>query len=414
MPLNSIVRYLISVTILNIFVSVALASTDTKNNDIAPAATSSEIELSFWDLPYLEEAFIDTTPLSIDKHIVVGELGVDGGNKEKVLALAQEIAEQSHGLIDSLLISQHGKLLFESYYLRGRINLPHMQASTTKSYVSLAVGRAIQLGYLTMADLDKPLVSFLNDIEPSKFIEGADLITLHKALTMRSGMRISREQLAEFKENPNQLKGQGQIETFFENSPSVTSESQVFHYQSVDPRLVMQVLEAAVPGTVKDFIKVELLDKMGITTYTWRDDDSGLPMAPYGSNMTSRNMIKWGTLISDNGKWNGEQLISEAYMTKATNRIVHPKDEDVFFVGDRVTKPGYGYYFWQADMKIGDKTYFSQSAQGGGGQYIILIEALDLIVVFTAHEREDRTMQIMANHILPAFVKLKSLATSLE
>ena len=279
--------------------------------------------------------------------------------------------------------------------------------STTKSYVSLAVGRAIQLGYLTMADLDKPLVSFLNDIEPSKFIDGAEKITLHKALTMRSGMRISLEQLEELGKNPDQLKGQDQVQTYFQHSPPVTSESQSFHYQRIDPRLVMQVLDAVVPGTAKDFITVELFGKLGITNYSWRDDVSGLPMGPFGSNMTSRNMIKWGTLISDNGKWNGEQLISEAYMTKATNRIVHPKDEDVFFVRDRVSKPGYGYYFWQADMKTGDKTYFSQSAQGGGGQYIILIEELELIVVFTAHEREDKTMQIMANHILPAFVDLK-------
>jgi len=258
-----------------------------------------------------------------------------------------------------------------------------------------------------MADLDKPLVSFLNDIEPSKFIDGAEKITLHKALTMRSGMRISLEQLEELGKNPDQLKGQDQVQTYFQHSPPVTSESQSFHYQRIDPRLVMQVLDAVVPGTAKDFITVELFGKLGITNYSWRDDVSGLPMGPFGSNMTSRNMIKWGTLISDNGKWNGEQLISEAYMTKATNRIVHPKDEDVFFVRDRVSKPGYGYYFWQADMKTGDKTYFSQSAQGGGGQYIILIEELELIVVFTAHEREDKTMQIMANHILPAFVDLK-------
>jgi len=34
------------------------------------------------------------------------------------------------------------------------------------------------------------------------------------------------------------------------------------------------------------------------------------------------------------------------------------------------------------------------SAQGGGGQYIILIEELDLFIVTTAHERVDKTMQM--------------------
>ena len=56
-------------------------------------------------------------------------------------------------------------------------------------------------------------------------------------------------------------------------------------------------------------------------------------------------------------------------------------------------------------MKYGNKSYYSASAQGGGGQYIILIEELDLMVVFTGHERNARTKQITAERILPAFVK---------
>ena len=73
----------------------------------------------------------------------------------------KEIAENKHGRFDSFLILQQDKLLFESYYSRGRINLPHPQASTTKAYTALLLGRAIQLGYLTMDDLDKPLIKRL-------------------------------------------------------------------------------------------------------------------------------------------------------------------------------------------------------------------------------------------------------------
>ena len=39
------------------------------------------------------------------------------------------------------------------------------------------------------------------------------------------------------------------------------------------------------------------------------------------------------------------------------------------------------------------------------GPCIIMFEELDLIVVFTAHERDDKTMQITADRVLPAFVK---------
>jgi CubicO group peptidase (beta-lactamase class C family) len=398
MKINIKLKSLIAIVLLSGLSSFVVANDKTKDNRTespAPEVSAADKKISFWDMPYLKKAYIS-----------VSELGT-GGNKEMIVQLAKEIAESKHGLIDSLLISHKGKLVFESYYMRGRVNLPHMQASATKSYLSLAVGRAIQLGYLTMADLDKPLISFLKELDTTSFVEGAEMITLSKALTMRSGMIISREQIKEFKKNLEQLKGQGQIQTYLENSPPITSESQQFNYTNNDPKLVMQVLDAVVPGSAKDFIKKELLDKTGITIYEWQDDVSGLPMAPYNSYMTSRNMLKLGKLVKNNGKWKGEQLISETYLAKATNRIVHPKAEDVFFVSDNVTKPGYGYYWWQADMKVGNKNYYTKSAQGGGGQYIILIEELELIIVFTAHEREDKTMQITAERVLPAFINSK-------
>ena len=224
-------------------------------------------------------------------------------------------------------------------------------------------------------------------------------------MTMQSGMHITREQVKAFEKKPKQLSGQGQVQTFFEHSPPISAASQRFNYTNNDPKLVMQVLDAVVPGTAKDFIKNELLNKMGIVNYSWRDDVSGLPMAPYWSNMTSRNMLKWGTLVMNKGKWKGKQLIPEAFIAKATNKIVSLGEDDIFFTGDTVSSPGYGYYFWQADMKVGNKSYFSKSAQGGGGQYIIMIEALDLIIVTTAHQREDKTMQVAAERVLPAFIK---------
>jgi len=71
--------------------------------------------------------------------------------------------------------------------------LPHGQASAVKGYTSLILGRAIQMGYLTMDDLDKPLMYFLKNLDAKKFVKGAEKITLHKALTMHGGLTIDRE-----------------------------------------------------------------------------------------------------------------------------------------------------------------------------------------------------------------------------
>ncbi|SDJ71481.1 serine hydrolase domain-containing protein [Microbulbifer yueqingensis] len=397
------VTSLLTVALLGSISSFAAVSVK-ENNGLAKEANAAEAVLSFRDIPYLEKAFIDTAPADRKDELAVGELGIDGGNKDMLVKLAQEIADGKHGNFDSLLIAHKGKLLFESYYLRGRINLPHPQASATKAYTSLALGRAIQLGYLTMADLDKPLVSFLKDLDPTKFVEGAEKITLHKALTMRGGLRISKEQREEFKTNPSKLKGQSQVQALLEHSAPITLQSQSFSYGNFNPPLVMQVIDAVVPGTAQEFIKSELLDKMGIRNYRWRTADSGLPEAGWRASMTSRAMVKWGLLAMNKGKWNGEQLIPEAFIDKAINRIIYTGDDDVFGGGKDVSNQGYGYFWWSADLKYGNNSYFSASAQGGGGQYIILIEDLDLMVIVTAHDRDNSTLQITAERILPAFI----------
>jgi len=398
--MNTNLRFksLIAVALLSSFSSVAAASAE-ENNGLAPEATAAEAEISFWDLPLLETAFIDTAPMDRKDGILVGELGVDGGNKAMILQLAQEIADKKHGNYDSLLIVQKGKLLFESYYLRGRINLPHFQSSAAKGYTSLVIGRAFQMGYLTMADLDKPLVSFLKDLDPTKFVDGVEKITLHQAMTMSSGLRFSDEQITEFRENPEQYKGLDQIQAFLELSEPITSESQIYKYQGPDPIMVMQVLDAVAPGSAKDFIKNEFLDKIGINNYIWRNDLSGMPSADGGVSMTSRDMLKLGTLVIDEGKWNSEQLLSADYLAKATSAITRPTEDwqpETFF---------YGYLWYQTNLTAGDKSYDVKMAWGGGGIRIILFEELDLIVVITGHDMEDTIMEQVSKTMLPAFIQ---------
>lgn len=376
-----------------------------KSSTTVPLATVKEAKLPFREIPLLENAYFSASPKDNNDAVPVGQLGVDGGDRERLLKLAAQVAEGQHGKLDSLLIAHKGKLVFESYYRRGRANLPHPQASTTKAYLSLAIGRAIQLGYLSMADLDRPVVSFLDELNPARFVEGAENITLHSAMTMSSGITISDEQKEAFEKQPAQLKGQGQVQTYLEHSLPINAKTRIFDYKGEDPKLIMQVLNAVVPGSARAFIENELLKKLAIDDYAWSNDDSGFIRGPWGSSMTSRAMIKWGSLVMNKGVWNGEQLIPAAFIDKANSRLVRLAEEDIFFTGSHVSKPGYGYYFWQANMKVGDQSYFTTSGQGGGGQYIIVVEELDLIVVTTTYGRDNKIMHFAATEVLPAFVQ---------
>lgn len=399
MTINFKFKNLIVIALFINFSSFAAKSGNEGNNH-TPEATAAETKMNYTELPLLKEAFINAAPADRNDALIVGKLGTNGGNKAMVLQFAQELANNKHGDYDSLLIAHKGKFLLESYFMRGRINLPHFQSSATKGYTSMLLGRAIQLGYLTMADLDKPLVSLLKGLDQTKFVDGVEKITLHQALTMRSGLRFSDEQVEKFRGNPEQFKGLAQVQAFLEQSKPITSESQSYQYRGFDPIMVMNVLDAVVPGSAKDFIKNEFFGKLAITNYKWRDDKSGLPMGEGGSRLTSRDMLKVGMLIINKGKWNGEQLLSSDYLAKATSAIT-PANED--WQGPETYF--YGYLWYQTDLISGDKSYDVKVAWGGGGNRIILIDELDLVVAITGYDTVDETMMSqISKFILPAFV----------
>ncbi len=349
-------------------------------------------------MPDLDEPFIDTSPSDRHDGIVVGKLGIDGGNKDAIVEFAKEIAAGKHGEIDSLLLHYRGKLLFESYYRRGRVNYPHYQMSITKSYTAMAIGRAIALGHLAMADLNKPVVSFLKELDQDRLAAGTESITLGEAMNMRSGVRLARDKVNELRRASQSLRGQGQIQAYLEHTAPIPKTPRQFKYQGSDPSMAMQVLEATLPGSARAFIQTELLGKLGITNFAWQDDVSGFPKSAAGSSIRSRDMIKWGMLVANGGNWNGKQLIPAAFVEKATSRL-HTNPNGT----------SYGYFWWRHDMTVGHRKFDCISARGAGGQFILIFPKLDLIAVVTSHNKGMGTvLAITPERILPAFVQTEN------
>lgn len=372
-----------------------------ESNGLAPEVTDLNAEEISYQLesklPYLAEPFFDSTPHDGKDGIAVGELGRDGGDRNVVLefarALAKESKEPKSGMTDSLLISYKGKLVFESYFRRGRLNYPHYQMSITKSYTAMAVGRAIQLGHLTMDDLDKPAISFLNDLKPELLVKGADGITLHEAMNMTSGIRIDKETVSALRKAPQKLKGQGQVQAYLQLSEPIPPAPREFKYQASDPVIVMQVLEAVVPGSAEDFIRNELWRRLGVNNYHWRADLSGLPKSAAGSSFRSRDMLKIGLLVLNKGKWQGQQIIPADFVQRATSPIRRT-----------FGKSSYGYFWWTEDYAINGKTYHCKQGRGAGGQFIFMFPALDLVAVVTAHNKGmGNILRTLPNTLIPAF-----------
>ena len=188
------------------------------------------------------------------------------------------------------------------------------------------------------------------------------------------------------------MKGQRQAQMILNSASRVKGE---FKYQGTDPMLVMQVVEAVVPGTAEDFIEKEVLGRLGISNYAWQPDLSGLPKAAAGSSLRSRDMLKLGLLVADRGKWNGEQLWPEAFIDKAVSPIYANKAGHT-----------YGYFWWGNELEIDGRKHRCISARGAGGQFIFILPTLDLIVVVTSHNK-DKAMRypfdFLKDDVLPAF-----------
>jgi CubicO group peptidase (beta-lactamase class C family) len=368
------------------------------SNGLAPEVPGLNLKDKLYQLeaklPDLEKPFISAVPADKQDGLIVGKLGVDGGNLAAIEAFANELAapakDEKTGNVDSLLISYRGKLLFESYYRRGRANFPHYQMSITKSYTALAIGRAIQMGLLKMEDLDKPAIPFLKELDTTKLVAGADSITLAQAMQMSSGIRLAEEKTKDLLKNPAQLKGQAEIQAYLQYSDPIPTMPRQFKYQESDTAIAMQVLNAVAPGGAEEFIKTELLGRMGITQYHWEHAISGLPKSSAGSSILSRDMVKFGQLILNKGKWNGQQLIPAAYLARATT----PSQ----------INEHYGYFWWVDDLIIGGKTYHAIEGRGAGGQFIFMFPELDLIAVVTSHNKGmGDTLQTLPQRLIPAF-----------
>ena len=162
--------------------------------------------------------------------------------------------------------------------------------------------------------------------------------------------------------------------------------------------LVMHVLEKVLPEGAEQFIKKELLEKLGINKYEWKNSISGVPEAGWRVSFTSRDMLKLGSLLLNNGQWEGKQLISKAYLDKATSAIVDPHDT---WIPESFM---YGYFIYQTDIVVDDKQFKVNFAWGGGDQYVISVKDLNLVVVIKGHDREDRILEVALNTVLPAFL----------
>ena len=336
----------------------------------------------------LAEAYVSASPEDMGDGLQVGTLDAPGA-KEAIQALVKKDQAGKFANLDSLLLWKDGKLIFEMYNRRGRVDGPHYAMSVTKTMTSVTLARAIQLGLLSMKDLDKPVVDFLPGIDRAKIKPGVETITLRDALFMKSGLRFPTKSYAY--SLGEKYHRQKHFQKLFESTAPVRSNNKPYKYTGTDPSLIMMIIDLRAKGTSQEFFVKEVAEKFG-AIYCWDNQGCGIPKCGAGSSFTSRSLLKIGTAIAQGGKYNGEQLLSAEYVKE---------------VMDTQKGEGYFYFFHNRKKRSPDNKVNFISGIGAGGQYMSIFPKLNLVMAATSHNKGKigAPLEAVLDHLIPLFRK---------
>jgi CubicO group peptidase (beta-lactamase class C family) len=188
---------------------------------------------------------------------------------------------------------------------------------------------------------------------------------------------------------------------FILNSKTAELPGEHFNYTSGLSILLGQVVANVSGLAVDEFTKKYLFTPLAITEYHWYKSKGGTVHTGGGLHLRPRDMAKIGTMLANEGRWQGRQIVSPRYIVEATQPHV------------RSGGYGYGYQWWTGKTITADRLVNAFWAWGRGGQFILVFKDLNLVVVVTAKHRDNpgssqRTFTMLCDHILPAVIKKPS------
>jgi CubicO group peptidase (beta-lactamase class C family) len=313
--------------------------------------------------------------------------GIDTARLTDVL---NRIRRREYGDITSLLVVRRERLVMEEYFNFTTASVEQHLQSVTKSVMSLASGLAIDRGLLRTSDRIVPL---FQDYQPIAAMDGnKEAQTVRDLLMMRTGYDWT-----EFNYAASPL---ARLNTclcdwvrFVLDHPMAEPPGSRFEYVSGGTILLGAVVGRAAGTRVDLFLQSELFTPLGFQGGRWeRGQPQGLPHGGGGLFLRPRDVAKLGTLIATGGRWQGRQLISEAWVRESTRQML---PTNWHFGGRQAT---YGYLWWGLPGGV-------IMASGTGGQFIFAVPDRQLVVVSTAQNNDvnfDAGIRIFYDHILPA------------
>jgi CubicO group peptidase (beta-lactamase class C family) len=255
---------------------------------------------------------------------------------------------------EGIIVLQHGKKIAEHRWIP---ESPRNIFSVSKSFVSIAVGMAVDRGKLSLA-------SRLVDVFPklaSKPGKRLSALTLEHLLTMTRGYKaFSRPAtVAEALEQPLTYQ------------PGAR-----FVYDNASTFLASAMFTFSMGLTVREFLLDALFRPLGMPDPEWPETSDGHTVGATDLVLTTSDLANFGQFLLQRGEWKGKQLVSPGWIDCAGRPHIKtgwPKpDRDL----------GYGFCFWLC-------RHGAYRADGKDGQFVVVYPLKDAVIAINSNEPVD-------------------------
>lgn len=309
----------------------------------------------------------------------------------KNIANYLEAVKASGQELHSLMIVRHGKVVAEYWFGENASNKPHVLHSVSKTFTSTAIGFAVQENLLKVSD---KVISFFPEKLPAEVSENLKNMEIRHLLTMTAGHDTDPTRAIRADKENDWV-------TAFLATPVEHKPGTQYVYNSVATYMLSAILQQVTGERVIDYLQPRFFRPLGIVAARWEESIQGIPVGGWGLHLKTEDLAKLGQFYLQKGKWNGKQLLSEAWIEEASSAQVASlpagvKRENLKIKAkDSDWLQGYGYQLWRS-------RHNSYRADGANGQFVLVLPEKDAVIVATANIQDMQgEINLIWKHLLP-------------
>lgn len=358
-----------------------------------------------------------SAPKNMDDGFTVGSLTDVNIDPELIENGVKDILQEKYKEVHSLVIYKDGKLVLDEYFSGHRHvwedenhhgelvdwdqTMVHHVMSVTKSITSACIGIAVDHGYIN--SVHQSIFDFLPDHQHLNKV-GKGSITIEHLLTMTAGLKWNEWALPYSNRENDVIKSYfaDDAVSFFLEKQLLDEPGQSFNYCGGCNNLLGEILKNATQMNLDKFSGKYLFGPLGIDPYFWAQYRNGVIDAAGSIRITPRAMAKIGVTFLNKGLWNGVRIISEDWVEKSAT--AYPGNSWMNDWDDHYGMRGYSYSWWTHQFVHSGKRINMFYAAGWGGQFIMVLPQLDMVVVYTGgnYTTFRPPFEILKEYIMPA------------